>query len=266
LTGVKRLTLDDRMDMDPAWTPDGTAVLFASDRNGTMDIFRQPLDGNGAEAVVSGPGSQRGPKVSPDGAWILYQDIRADSASIMRVPIQGGPSVKVMPVQVGADFQVTFPPSSMCVVSELQGSEMIFSAFDPVRGRGPELTRLEVGPLTPWCLAPDGSALAVLDTRSASPRIVVLSLSGAPRHDVALNLAGVKGIQHLAWDRSGQGWLAVAYLGKGWNLLHIDSNGDSVQLLPPQLWMYSSAMSPDGRRIAFTSNTVEANAWLLENF
>jgi hypothetical protein len=204
--------------------------------------------------------------MSPDGAWILYQDARSDSASIMRFPIQGGPSVKVMPVQVGADFQVTLPPSALCVVSELQGSETVFFSFDPVRGRGPEIARLEAVASTSWCLAPDGSALAVLDVRSPQPRIVVVSLSGAPRHDVALNFAGAKGIQHLAWDRSGLGWLAVVYWGKSWNLLHIDGNGDAVELLPPQVWMYSSAMSPDGRRVVFTSNTVEANAWLLEHF
>ncbi|HYV51292.1 MAG TPA: hypothetical protein VE910_05260, partial [Dongiaceae bacterium] len=68
------------------------------------------------------------------------------------------------------------------------------------------------------------------------------------------------------WDALGQGWLAVAYFGNSWNLLHVDGQGKSTELLPPQMWMYSSAVSADGHRVVFTSNTVEGNAWLLENF
>jgi serine/threonine protein kinase len=266
VTEVKRLTLDDRMDMYPDWTPDGGAVLFASNRNGTFDIFRQPLDGTEAESIVSGPGNQVGPKMSPDGSWILYQDVRGDSASLMRVPVHGGPPVAVMPVQVNCDFHVAFAPGSECVVSEMQGSKTVFYSFDPVQGRGSEIARTEVGPLAPWCLAPDGSALAVVDGQSTPWRIVVLSLSGAPRREVIPGGRDVKGIQSLAWDALGQGWLAVAYFGNSWNLLHVDGQGKSTELLPPQMWMYSSAVSADGHRVVFTSNTVEGNAWLLENF
>ena len=46
LQHLTRLTLDDRMDLQPSWLPDGKAILFASDRNGSMDIFRQALDGS----------------------------------------------------------------------------------------------------------------------------------------------------------------------------------------------------------------------------
>lgn len=265
VTDVKRLTLDNRMDMDPSWTLDGGAILFDSNRNGTFDIFRQPLDGTEAEPIVSGPGNQSRPKMSPDGAWILYQDVRDDSASVMRVPTHGGLPVKVMPVQVDSDFQVALAPRSECIVSETQGSKTVFYSFDPVQGRGSEIARLEAG-LAPWCLAPDGSALAVLDFRSARWRIVILSLSGEPRREVTLDRGDMQGIQNLAWDASGHGWLAVAYFGKSWNLLHIDGQGKSAVLLPPQMWMYSSAVSADGHRIVFTSNTVEGNAWLLENF
>ena len=266
VTDVKRLTLDDRMDMDPGWTPDGGAILFDSNRNGTFDIFRQPLDGTEAESIVSGPGKQVRPKMSPDGAWILYQEVRDDSASVMRVPTHGGPPVKVMPVQVDSDFHVALAPRSECIVSEMQGSKAVFYSFDPVQGRGSEIAQLEAGSLPPWCLAPDGSALAVWDAQSTPSRIVVLSLSGAPRREVTLVGRDVQGIQSLAWDASGQGWLAVAYFGKSWNLLRVDGQGKSAVLLPPQMWMYSCAISADGHRVVFTSNTVEGNAWLLENF
>jgi WD40-like Beta Propeller Repeat len=43
----RRLTLD--------WMPDNKAVLFTSTRTGTLNIFRQKIDGTSAEMLVFGP-------------------------------------------------------------------------------------------------------------------------------------------------------------------------------------------------------------------
>ena len=56
-----RLTLDDSDDFPTNWTPDSTAVLFTSDRNGTRDIFKQVLGQRTPEAVVTGPDDDSGP-------------------------------------------------------------------------------------------------------------------------------------------------------------------------------------------------------------
>ena len=42
--------------------------------------------------------------------------------------------------------------------------------------------------------------------------------------------------------------------------------GHTTPLIPPQLWMYSAAASPDGKRVAYTSNTGQGNIWMLEDF
>jgi hypothetical protein len=75
------------------------------------------------------------------------------------------------------------------------------------------------------------------------------------------------GIAHVSWAANGRGWIVVgAEMGAGWQLLSVDAKGRSRALIPPQQWMYSAAASPDGRSIAFTSNTVDGNIWLLEDF
>jgi len=50
----RRLTLDDNENDPFAWTPDGKAVLFNSDRNGTSAIFRQVTDQPLAERLTTG--------------------------------------------------------------------------------------------------------------------------------------------------------------------------------------------------------------------
>jgi hypothetical protein len=32
------------------------------------------------------------------------------------------------------------------------------------------------------------------------------------------------------------------------------------------MWMYSAVASPDGKRVAYTSNTGQGNIWMLEDF
>ena len=105
-TGMKpprRLTFDERNDFPAAWTPDSKAVLFSSDRNGNMDIFKQALDQRSAEPIVAGPSEECDPVVSPDGAWILYFGLTggqrlysADPVSLRRAPLSGGPSELVL--------------------------------------------------------------------------------------------------------------------------------------------------------------------------
>lgn len=43
-SGWTKLTRDKAIDWAPVWSPDGRSVIFASDRGGTMGIWRLPVD------------------------------------------------------------------------------------------------------------------------------------------------------------------------------------------------------------------------------
>jgi Tol biopolymer transport system component len=44
-----RITFNEANDSDPVWSPDGTAIAFASDRGGAAGIYRKAADGSGPE-------------------------------------------------------------------------------------------------------------------------------------------------------------------------------------------------------------------------
>ena len=44
---LRRLTTDPARDFDPLWTPDGERVVFASDREGSLELFSMAWDGTG---------------------------------------------------------------------------------------------------------------------------------------------------------------------------------------------------------------------------
>jgi Tol biopolymer transport system component len=92
----RRFTLEGRNNLPSAWTPDGQALFFSSDRNGNWDIFKQRLQQRNAQDFVFGPGEQTEPRLSPDGSWVLYWDYVGKGAGasspmrLLRVPIAGG--------------------------------------------------------------------------------------------------------------------------------------------------------------------------------
>ena len=144
LKNPRRLTLDERRDFPCAWTRDSKAVLFSSENNGHLDIFKQALDQETAEPVVAGPGDQYEPILSPDGNMILYrQEVTGGKVLLMRVPVSGG-APETVPEGKGFDVRCSWSPATLCVLGEESPDrkQYIFSAFDPMKGRGRELTRV----------------------------------------------------------------------------------------------------------------------------
>ena len=65
-----RLTTGPAWDRDPAWTRDGKAIVFASDRGGPFSLWRLAVDGNGAqpERLTTSHEDDSAPSIAPDGS------------------------------------------------------------------------------------------------------------------------------------------------------------------------------------------------------
>ncbi len=74
---VMTLTRDEFLDSDPCWSPDGQFVAFASDREGTMDLWMKQVGSSpqsGVQRLTASPGAEIAPAFSPDGVTIAYLD------------------------------------------------------------------------------------------------------------------------------------------------------------------------------------------------
>lgn len=70
----RKIVADGYFNSDPDFSPDGKALLYASDRDGTADLWSHNL-ATGADSKLSSlPGAQTAPRYSPDGKQIAYQD------------------------------------------------------------------------------------------------------------------------------------------------------------------------------------------------
>jgi Tol biopolymer transport system component len=71
-TGLRNLTEDPHRDRLPHWSPDGTQILFYSNRSGEYQAWTIRPDGSGLRQVTFGPGEASEPIWSPDGSRIVY--------------------------------------------------------------------------------------------------------------------------------------------------------------------------------------------------
>ncbi|MBI3097522.1 MAG: PD40 domain-containing protein, partial [Planctomycetes bacterium] len=69
-----RFTFDPANDVAPIWSPDGSRILFDSNRKGNEDLYQKLSTGIGAEEIVlETDGGQRSHSWSRDGRYLLYQ-------------------------------------------------------------------------------------------------------------------------------------------------------------------------------------------------
>jgi Tol biopolymer transport system component len=279
LTPPRKLTFSEGYNTPSDWTSDSKAVIFNSDRNGHWGIYKQELNRDSAETLVTSE-ARLGGRTSPDGKWIVYfspSKVNANTPSsssvspkrLMRIPVTGGPPELILTDRMN-NFWCARSPSTLCAFADQtpDRKEIVFTAFDPIRGKGRELTRFATDPNADylgWSLSPDGTRIAIIKT--GGNHVYVLPLDGSPVRD--LTVAGWSGFNTFSWSLDGKGFFIGNTRGEGLdsNLLFVDLNGK-----PHLLWQQKSAPytwgvpSPDGRHLAVFGSEFNGNMWMVENF
>jgi Tol biopolymer transport system component len=270
LSTPRRLTLDDADDLPFDWTADSKAVLFISNRTGKGAIFRQRIDESSAEMLALGTEEKSICRLSPDGTQILYMvtgtgKTGTDMPRVMRAPIDGGASRLIAAAPAITNIACSRAPANICVYSQQFEREMVFSAFDPMKGHPHAVVKLqeEIGNMNSG-LSPDGKVLAI--TKSGENRIRLLSLSGEPARELVLKNWNTFSSVDWAVDSKG---LFVTSNPTGWrsSLVYVDLNGNAREV-----WQAKSALptwgitSRDGKYVAIPAPTTSSNVWMAEGF
>lgn len=86
-----RLIYSSRQDGNPDISPDGTRVVFQSDRSGPLEIWSTDASGNEAVALTSfGTGHTGTPRWSPDGKQVAFDSNVSGLFQIYVMPVEGG--------------------------------------------------------------------------------------------------------------------------------------------------------------------------------
>ena len=210
------VTQDGSLNWNPVWSPDGRFLFFASDRSGSMDLWRVPIDEESGE-VRGEPVSLRVPTpwagtmaISRDGRRIVYSTLD-EKTNLERAALDpAGPRVfgDLVPVTQGSRFVSggrmspdgrwiafrTSAPQDDLFVVQPDGTGVRQLTDDAARDRGPSWLpdgrivffsdrsgRYEI-----WSVRPDGSGLEQLTATRGQPIYAPL---GAPDgHRILCNL------------------------------------------------------------------------------
>ena len=119
LSGAIESVTDDRArDIEPTWTPDGSALVFRSDRDGISNLYRFTCATGELERLTNVVGGLAMPTVSPDGAILAFAsyssrgyDIHlADLADL--TPQPAGPFLDRNPAATVDEAPVSIPSRS----------------------------------------------------------------------------------------------------------------------------------------------------------
>jgi Tol biopolymer transport system component len=68
-----RFTFDPANENEGIWSPDGSQIVFSSDRKGHLDLYRKLASGAGTEELLYADGlDKRVTSWSPDGKFVIY--------------------------------------------------------------------------------------------------------------------------------------------------------------------------------------------------
>jgi TolB protein len=178
-----RLTNSPADERDPAWSPDGTRLAYASRQDDNdWNIYVQDATNFGGDPIplTFTLGFEGGPVWSPDGAFIAYEGYQPNThLDIFVVPVDGSAAPERLPgLSDTADFSPAWDPSAgrrIAYVSWRDGSKDIY-LLDLTTGITRNITntpnRNEDHPA--W--SPDGEYLAFSAVEAGSEKIFVKAM------------------------------------------------------------------------------------------
>ena len=277
LEGVRPLTKESGDAVPTGWRPDGSSVLFTTNRNGTSDVYEQSLSTRAsaaaAVAVASLPDEEDGGFVAGDPPEVFYwtwprgEGSAEVPARLMRV-MNGG--MRAEPVLNGKRSKIAL------VGPRTAGGPLLAYSLDPVErklsigavdlAKTSMVTRVKVD-VNPdeWMQfvpSPDGSRVALLATDG---RIRILGSDGNLQTNIVVK-DWDDGIRSIAWSADGARFYATWGTSGAYALLDIEMDGSAHAI-----WRTSDAPplnpvpSPDGKHLAFARARVERNAYLMDD-
>jgi WD40 repeat protein len=275
--------MDDRGDFVFSWTPDSKAVLFLSDRDGALHLFKQAIDQPQPELLVGGDDALAIPRFNPPGTDLLYLVMpkageSSQNVRIMRMPLAGGPSQLVLAAPGIWNHQCARLPATMCIFSPSEPNQQKFYAFDPVTGANAEIMSARIDKDTEfpnWTLSPDGKYLATRILRpNRDAAIRILSIADGSARTVPVQ--GWSSLIGIDWAADGKNfWSAGVNQNRSpfgrsqtCSVLGIDLDGKTRTMVSlGDVCFLAAIPSPDGRHLALEGEKDPiSNVWLLENF
>ncbi len=114
-TGQTNITNNAATDDSPNWSPDGSNIIFYSNRDGNNEIYRMNADGSNPVNLTNNAASDGTPSYSPDGASIVFASNRDGPSEIYKMNADGSNQVRLANTTTN-EFFPAFSPDSQKII------------------------------------------------------------------------------------------------------------------------------------------------------
>ena len=273
--GLQRITYEDAaLPRDAAWAPDGQWVVYANDRAGNADLWKQHLGDPDPIRLTSSEANESQPQWSPDGQSIVFRSER-DGGGLYVMPATGG--IERLVSSFG--YEPRWSPDSAlilfkrsAVLPDLPTMYVVGLDGRPPRPVRPDVTGRFRALHAAW--HPDGGRVSIWGTTTTREvRFLTVPLEdGSPTTPrisdrVQRDLAGVSAGQFV-WARSRRHIYFEGLAGDTQNVwrITIDPLTEAWVDGPERLTTGAGeetkvALSPDGTRLLFTATSSRTRLW-----
>jgi Tol biopolymer transport system component len=182
---MTRFTFDPSLEQAPTWSPDGTRIVFSSNRKGRLDLYQKRSNGAGSEEPLLETPLAKGPSAwSPDGRFLLYQTQGLKTGlDIWVLPLDGERKPFVFVQSSSTERYGQFSPDGRWVAyqSDESGQYDIyvrpFTGADGAANPGAQWQVSTTGGISPrwrrdgkelYYIAPDGTLMAATVTSTGT--------------------------------------------------------------------------------------------------
>lgn len=242
-----------------ALSPDGSTVLFSSNRSGNADVWSMPASGGEPAPFAASPLADDTPFFSPDGSQVLFRSDRAGSSDLWVVSATGGEARQLTDGPSNESSGAWSPDGKSILYSSDRGGAGGDLWLIPTAGGEPtRLTHDNVRPVTPeW--SPDGRNIFYVGARAGGGRDIyrIPATGGKPQ---PLGANRNIGNSHLSKDGS---QLSYSSFEGGWAFVDLipAAGGTPRRLTTRTEYVFQpwSEWAPDGGYLLVHHLDLEGN-------
>ncbi len=235
----------------PQWAPDGSHLVFVSDRDGFPQIWRMNPDGSGQVRISHGIATERNPSYSPDGGALAFVSTESGKPEIWTMRPDGSDRSQVTH-ETGPAAQARWSRDGQWIYYRAGGKEPLFLRIRP-DGGGRELVRRPEWPeiyLVPNPVDDRVMTSGILQGTRVNQILVRASIEAEPTNVSHRDTPSF----NPDWSPDGE-WIAfVSLVGQDAHaaIFVVRADGTALhQLTDFPEGAYQPRWSPDGRSIAF---------------
>lgn len=192
---TRKLVATPALEHSPAFSPDGTKLLYVAERGGNAEIYLANADGSRRARLTHSPGADYNPAWSPDGGSIAFASNRGGVFKIYVMAADGRGTRLLAPrgSSGGSSFTPAWSPDGKRIAFSSSAATPNNVEIYVVRTDGTQLRRLTftkgdvdtLGDDSFPAWSPDGKRIAFSSNRTGDGEVWIMNANGTGQRRIA---------------------------------------------------------------------------------